>query len=562
MFNNIPNLIELSKVHNLIELTCKIIDCLNQNLVIGTLTTSLQGIESQEPYFLKLINLRHLNLGENQITNIQNLQNCIQLEKIFLYTNQIKKIQGLDNNLTLKELHLQGNLIKKVENISRLVSLEILLLSGNLIENFDGINSKEQENEHHLRQMQIEILSEIDNLKVEVSDGRNKIQDEIDRYRKIREDALESLRINFTQLKESLSNQIQKINIQNSEETAYYQLTCEREIKSLEFEKEINLGLIDVLYETQGQVIFNEIEAESLEFRVQRDLFEQSCSPDAMIINGGAYSNYIIQVEKQKQVSMQQNQQQIKKKKTGAQQIITETQEQIYNEVITIKKIFEIKETLKNMQKFTSNNRYYVRINDSNQLKLLLKGDLNQIFQPIERYNTRIHKQVNKCYAIDDQFNSTLAVAVIKLNNDLFQKTQNEIDLIQLVEQSQDSQQILVEQIYIFSVEKITIKQNFNMILEQSVPQKCLLQNLITPNNNAASSKLLSIYQQHEQEAMLQFMEMEKLVWQSLDGQQVLNYQSQLNFMKKYRGESFNLLNMIEDEKIKQEQICKELRSI
>lgn len=45
------------------------------------------------------------------------------------------------------------------------------------------IDSKEQENEEHLRHIQTEIVQEIDNLKIEVQEGRQKIQNEIDRYR-------------------------------------------------------------------------------------------------------------------------------------------------------------------------------------------------------------------------------------------------------------------------------------------------------------------------------------------------------------------------------------------
>jgi len=53
------------------------------------------------------------------------------------------------------------------------------------------IDSKEKENEDHLRKMQREILVEVDNLKLEVNEGRRKITDEIDRYKSLREEAFE-----------------------------------------------------------------------------------------------------------------------------------------------------------------------------------------------------------------------------------------------------------------------------------------------------------------------------------------------------------------------------------
>lgn len=51
------------------------------------------------------------------------------------------------------------------------------------------IDSKQKENEDHLRQMQQHILQEIDHLKVEVNQGRQRIMEEIERNKTIREEA-------------------------------------------------------------------------------------------------------------------------------------------------------------------------------------------------------------------------------------------------------------------------------------------------------------------------------------------------------------------------------------
>lgn len=91
VFNKVLNVMPIKAVYNLVELTRKFIAGISLCVVIGTQTVSLAGIESQghsleilnvtmcnlmqfEPCFLKLGNLKHVNLGENQITHIDNLQ--------------------------------------------------------------------------------------------------------------------------------------------------------------------------------------------------------------------------------------------------------------------------------------------------------------------------------------------------------------------------------------------------------------------------------------------------------------------------------------------------------
>ncbi|MEQ2180271.1 hypothetical protein GOODEAATRI_034247 [Goodea atripinnis] len=87
---------------------------------------------------------------------ISGLQNCNQLEKLYLYDNQIQeinnlelqgnlivlwlsnncitKIQGLNTMNNLRELNLSDNSIEKIgHNLDPNVNLEILNLSGNKI---------------------------------------------------------------------------------------------------------------------------------------------------------------------------------------------------------------------------------------------------------------------------------------------------------------------------------------------------------------------------------------------------------------------------------------------
>ena len=40
-----------------------------------------------------------------------------------------------------------------------------------------------------------------------------------------------------------------------------------KQISSIELQKEINLTLIDILYETQGQIAFNEVSPDQVEYK-------------------------------------------------------------------------------------------------------------------------------------------------------------------------------------------------------------------------------------------------------------------------------------------------------
>ena len=139
------NLIELTLLHTSLGSLAGIeaVGHSLQRLTVQSAASSdaAHTMRTIEPCFLQLTELKFLNLGENQISQIENLQNCLNLQKLFLYNNKIRKIENLQDNVNLEELHLQGNKIKKIENIGNtLVHLKTLMLSANKIEYFDDLN--------------------------------------------------------------------------------------------------------------------------------------------------------------------------------------------------------------------------------------------------------------------------------------------------------------------------------------------------------------------------------------------------------------------------------------
>jgi hypothetical protein len=76
---------------------------------------------------------------------------------------------------------------------------------------------------------------------------------------------------------------------------------CEWEIRKTEYEKQVHLSMIDFLYESQGQVLFNEVHPESSEFRFfNEEVVEQHCSPESLVIGGANARALLIQGKKVK----------------------------------------------------------------------------------------------------------------------------------------------------------------------------------------------------------------------------------------------------------------------
>ncbi len=74
------------------------------------MTCSSNCILFQRPdiftHLLSLVNLRKLDLSGNEISRIEGLQMCGQIEDLNLESNKIVKIEGLDSLSNLKKLEI------------------------------------------------------------------------------------------------------------------------------------------------------------------------------------------------------------------------------------------------------------------------------------------------------------------------------------------------------------------------------------------------------------------------------------------------------------------------
>lgn len=67
----------------------------------------------------------------NRITEIAHLDQCVQLEELFLSHNGITRITGLERLTKLRTLDLACNMIEHLENVAHLTELEDFWFNGN-----------------------------------------------------------------------------------------------------------------------------------------------------------------------------------------------------------------------------------------------------------------------------------------------------------------------------------------------------------------------------------------------------------------------------------------------
>ena len=103
---------------------------------------SLWGNPISDLYpLVNLIQLKGLDLGVCQISDITPLANLTQLEWLHLHNNQIENITPLAKLTKLTDLWLSSNRIMEVSPLANLVILEELRIEGNFIKNLDLLDS-------------------------------------------------------------------------------------------------------------------------------------------------------------------------------------------------------------------------------------------------------------------------------------------------------------------------------------------------------------------------------------------------------------------------------------
>lgn len=126
-----------------------------------------------------LVKLRELYLTYNHITNVSPLSALSDLEVLYLNSNQIEDIVSLLNLTRLRVLELRGNQIIGINSLSDLTNMRGLYLSNNKIENIDSLSSLNKLTSLALDNNRIADITSLSNLNnlISLELSSNKIED-------------------------------------------------------------------------------------------------------------------------------------------------------------------------------------------------------------------------------------------------------------------------------------------------------------------------------------------------------------------------------------------------
>jgi len=145
----IKDITDIEGLENLIEL---------QSLNLSNNQISeIKGLE-------KLVNLRTLKLEGNQISEIKGLGTLTNLTFLRLRKNQISEIKGVETLINLTYLDLSFNKIKEIKNLETLTRLTVLELNNNNLQEIKGLNTLEKLEELDLSSNQITEIKGFENL--------------------------------------------------------------------------------------------------------------------------------------------------------------------------------------------------------------------------------------------------------------------------------------------------------------------------------------------------------------------------------------------------------------
>lgn len=260
--------------------------------------------------------LSSLSLQDNKIAKVQGLATCVHLQDLFLSQNPIATFQDLSElahlpvlrSLTLACMDFQPCPVALVSGYHEFVlatvtsacfaqldneqlkpdardsaKREFVQAAVRLQESLTGVeeeyremlvqlDTKNRENEDQLKYIQKMLIEDLHSLSDEVETGKSHMAKEHARLKAMRAKSEDTLKGDLNTIQAKYSKKLEKAYKEEEEKMELETLAHEEAIRALEFEKNLALTLIDVLYDSQGAVIYTDIEPKQPEFKFMEAL--------------------------------------------------------------------------------------------------------------------------------------------------------------------------------------------------------------------------------------------------------------------------------------------------
>eukprot|EP00826_Nyctotherus_ovalis_P008709 TRINITY_DN12262_c0_g6_i1.p1 TRINITY_DN12262_c0_g6~~TRINITY_DN12262_c0_g6_i1.p1 ORF type:complete len:459 (-),score=117.87 TRINITY_DN12262_c0_g6_i1:358-1734(-) len=273
--------------------------------------------------------LEELWLFSNQVANIENLDSNSMLRELNLADNKIKKIGNLSRLINLQTLDLSGNPIASLSEIDKLKELPILeqlsfssplfeaspiaalpdyksyitktltnflkLLDGtklsldhdshkeyiSLVSQMNSnisamecshsrkllqLDSELKVNEDALNSLRDKCVQQLEEVKTTTEAGREKIESEQEQAQKLRKVNEEKLLEDLEDVMKEYKNKVNEMIKEEESKLSEGNKVWDNALEEAEFEKVVYESLINVMFRTNGKVLYAEIEENSPEF--------------------------------------------------------------------------------------------------------------------------------------------------------------------------------------------------------------------------------------------------------------------------------------------------------
>ena len=273
--------------------------------------TKIENLESNSK-------LKQLYLQDNQISKLENLETLVNLQELHISQNPIRDFSSL-NHLSelplLKVLEIAGHdfdpcPVSKYEGYRNFV----LSTVGSYLEVLDGeqvhpvtketarkeyiqealklqeelesiehqhrttimhLDSKNKENEEQLKYVQRMLVEDLHNLQSDIEEGKTKMMKEHQRLKSLRNKSEDALKQDLKKLQNKFNSEVDKIQKEQEDKLKLEKLRQQEAIAALEFEEKIAHDLIDILYSTEGSVLYIELSESSKEYKFIESLAKE-----------------------------------------------------------------------------------------------------------------------------------------------------------------------------------------------------------------------------------------------------------------------------------------------